>query len=54
MNVVTRTEVVDVEARLAELENNIENHGSNSWTIAPSRTATCRPNCSPIVVLAGR
>jgi penicillin G amidase len=33
----------DYQTRLAELENKIENHGSNNWTIAPSRTATGRP-----------
>jgi penicillin G amidase len=33
----------EYQARLAELESKIENHGSNSWTIAPSRTTTGRP-----------
>jgi penicillin amidase len=33
----------EYQARLAELENKIGDHGSNSWTIAPSRTTTGRP-----------
>jgi penicillin amidase len=33
----------EYQARLAELESRIESHGSNSWTIAPSRTTTGRP-----------
>jgi penicillin G amidase len=40
---ISLSSMEDYQARLAELENKIENHGSNSWTIAPSRSITGRP-----------